>query len=64
MCESQKHLGVILDKHLNFHEHIDKKNKICNKMIGTISVHLPRKSLFRKYNFLFHHNLIIVITII
>ena len=40
MCESQKHLGVILDKHLNFHEHIDKKNKICNKMIGTISVHL------------------------
>ena len=43
LCESQKHLGVILDNHLNFHEHIERKIKICNKLIGTIkhlSVHL------------------------
>ena len=48
LSESQKHLGIILDKHLNFHEHIRRKIKICNKLIGTIkhlSVHLPRKSL-------------------
>ena len=44
----KKHLGVILDKHLNFHEHIEGKLKICNKLFGTIkrlSVHLPRSSL-------------------
>lgn len=35
ICESQKHLGVILDKHLNFHEYIEKKIKICKKLIGT-----------------------------
>ena len=48
LCESQKHLLVILDKHLNFYEHINIKIKIFNKLIGTIkhlSVHLPRKSL-------------------
>ena len=33
--ESQKHLLVILDKHLNFYEHINIKIKICNKLIGT-----------------------------
>ena len=25
LCESQKYLGVTLDEHLNFHEHIKKK---------------------------------------
>ena len=52
LCESQKHLGIVLDKHLNFHEHIAKKIKICNKLIGTIkhlSFHLPRKSLLTIY---------------
>ena len=52
LCESQKHLGVILDKHLNFHEHIDRKNKTCNKLTGTIkhlSVPLRRKFLLTIY---------------
>ena len=52
MCESQKLLGVILDKHFNFHEHIERKTKICNKLIDTIkhlSVILPRKSLLTIY---------------
>ena len=52
LCESQKHLGVILDKHLNFHEHIERQIKICNKLIGTIKhlfVDLPRKSLLTIY---------------
>ena len=52
LCESQKHLVVILDNHLSFHEHIERKIKICNKLIGTIkhlSVHLPRKSLLTIY---------------
>ena len=47
LCESQKYLGVTLDEHFNFHEHI-KKKKFCNKMIGTVkhlSVYLPIKSL-------------------
>ena len=42
----------ILDKHLNFHEHVERKIKICNKLIGTVkylSVHLPRKSLLKIY---------------
>ena len=52
LCKSQKHLGVILDKHLNFHEHVERKIKIFNKLIGTVkylSVHLPRKSLLKIY---------------
>ena len=52
LCESHKHLGIVLDKHLNFHEHIAKKIKIFNKLIGTIkhlSFHLPRKSLLTIY---------------
>ena len=51
-CNSQKHLGLILDKQLNFHEHIDKKIIICNKLIGSIKC-LPsllyRKSLLTIY---------------
>ena len=52
LCESQKHLGVILDKHLNFHKHIERKIKICNKLLSTIkhlSAHYARKSLLTIY---------------
>ena len=52
LFESHKHLGIVLDKHLNFREHLAKKIKICNKLIGTIkhlSFHLPRKSLLTIY---------------
>ena len=52
LCESHKQLGIILDKHLNFHVHIAEKIKICNKLIGTIkhlSFHLPSKSLLTIY---------------
>ena len=39
----------ILDKQFNYHEHIKRKIKICDKLIGTIKhlsvVHLLRKSL-------------------
>ena len=36
LCELQKHLGVILNKHFNFHEHIKRKIKICSKLISII----------------------------
>ena len=52
LCESHKHLGIVLDKHLNFHEHIAKNIKSCNKLTGTIkhlSFHLPHKSLLMIY---------------
>ena len=52
LCESQKHQGITLDKHLNFLEHIERKIEICNKLIGTIKhlyVHLLRKSLLTIY---------------
>ena len=48
LFKSQKYLGVILEKHLDFHEHIERKIKIGNKLIGTIKqlfVNLPRKTL-------------------
>ena len=51
-CNSQKHLGLILDKQLNFNEHVDKKIIICNKLIGSIKCLpslLPRKSLLTIY---------------
>ena len=34
--DSQKHLELILDAHLNFTEHINKRSKACNKLIGSI----------------------------
>ena len=34
LCESQNNAIVILDKHLNFHEHIGRKIKVCTKLIG------------------------------
>ena len=52
LCESQKHFGVILDKHLNFHKHIERKIKIFNKLtvaIKHLSVHFPLKSLLTIY---------------
>ena len=52
LCESHKHLGIVLEKHLSFHEHIPKKIKICNKLIDTIKnlpFYLPRKSLLTIY---------------
>ena len=52
LCESHKHLGIVLDKNLNFHEHIAKKIKICNNLIGRIkhlSFNLPCKSLLTIY---------------
>ena len=64
LCESHKHLGIVLDKHPNFHEHIAKKIKICNKLIGTInhlSFHLPRKSLLTIYKPLVRLTLVMVI---
>ena len=51
-CNSQKHLGLILDKQLNFNEHDDKKIIICNKLIRSIkclSSLLSRKSLLTIY---------------
>ena len=51
-CNSKKHFGFILDKQLNFNEHVDKKITICNKLIGSIkclSSHLHRKSLLTIY---------------
>ena len=48
LCESHKHLGIVLDKHFSFHEHIAEKIKICKKLIDTmkhLSFHHPRKSL-------------------
>ena len=60
LCESHKYLGIVLEKHLNFHEHIAKKIKICNKLIGTIkhlSFHFPRKSLLMIYKLFFQPHL-------
>ena len=33
-CQSQKHLGLILDERLNFTEHINSKTSKCDKLIG------------------------------
>ena len=31
--ESQKHLGLILDKHLNFHEYVERKMKLSVRFL-------------------------------
>ena len=62
LCESQKHLGVILDKHLNFH--IERNFKICNKLIGTIKPYLFtfRENLCQQsVDALFDHTFIMMI---
>ena len=51
-CQSQKHLGLILDKRLNFTEHINSKIRKCDKLIGIIknlSISVPRNALLRFY---------------
>ena len=51
-CQSQKHLGLILDEQLNFTEHINSKISKCDKLIGIIkilSVSFPRNALPRIY---------------
>ena len=56
-CNSQKHLGLILDKQLNFNEHVDKKIMICNKLIGSIkclSSLLHRKSAITVFRPIYH----------
>ena len=63
-CNLQKHLRLILDKQLNFNEHVDKKIIICNKLIGSIrclSSLLPRKSLLTIYKSFIRPHLTIVI---
>ena len=39
-CQCEKHLGVKLDKKLNFNEYISRNNKFCTKGIGTMK-YLP-----------------------
>ena len=49
---SQKHLGLILDKSLSFNEHLEEKFKKVNKGIGVLkrlAEHLPRSSLLTIY---------------
>ena len=57
-CQSQKHLGLILDEQLisderlNFTEHINRKISKCDKLIGIIkklSISFPRNALLRIY---------------
>ena len=45
-CDSQKHLGLILDKSLNFNEHFVKRFKACNKLVGSIKC-LSSLGIFR-----------------
>ena len=48
----QKHLGLFLDKKLNFGHHVNEKISKANKIIGLIKrlhYHLPRKSLLNIY---------------
>ena len=51
-CQSQKHLGHILDKRLNFTEHINSKISKCDKLIGIIKkffISFPRNAFLRIY---------------
>ena len=41
-----KHLGMLLDSHLNFNEHVQSKTNKCYKIIG-LSIQLPREALLR-----------------
>ena len=48
----QNHLGLFLDKKLNFGHHVNEKISKANKIIGLIKrlhYHLPRKSLLNIY---------------
>ena len=51
-CQSQKHLGFILEECYNFTEHINSKISKCDKLIGIIkklSISFPRNALLRIY---------------
>ena len=51
-CQSQKHLGLVLDERLNFNEHIKSKISKCDKFIGItkiLSISFPRNALLRIY---------------
>ena len=57
---SIKHLGMLLDSHLNFNEHIQSKTNKCYKIIGLIkklSVCLPAEALLRIYKSFVRTNL-------
>ena len=60
LFDSQKHLGLILNKHLNFNVHIEEKTKDFNKLVGSIkflSSLLPKKSLLKMYkSFVWPHH--------
>lgn len=60
LFDSQKHLGLILNKHLNFNVHIEEKMKDFNKLVGSIkflSSLLPKKSLLKMYkSFVWPHH--------
>ena len=50
--QSQKHRWLILDKWLNFTEHINSKLSKCDKLIGIIKkllISFPRNALLRIY---------------
>ena len=47
-----RHLGMLLDSHLNFNENVLSKGNKYNTIIGFIknlSIHLPREALLRIY---------------
>ena len=51
-CQSQKDLGLVLGKRLNFTEHINSKISKCDKLIGIVkklSFSFPRNALLRIY---------------
>ena len=51
-CQSQKHLGFVLDKRLNFAEHINSKISKCDNLIGIVkklSFSFPRNALLKIY---------------
>ena len=51
-CQSQKHLGLILDEGLSFTEHIDSKISKSDKLIGiikTLPINFPGNALLRIY---------------
>ena len=55
-----KHLGLLLDSHLNFNEHVQSKANKCYKIIGLIkkfSIYLPREALLRIYKSFVRPNL-------
>ena len=57
---SVKHLGMLLDSHLNFNDHVQSKTNKCYKIIGLIknfSIHLAREALLRIYKSFVRPNL-------